>query len=218
VQPVSPVIRERQTADDSRLVDALRRGDEAAFASLVERYSPALRRLALDFVRSPAVAEEVVQETWLAVLKGIDRFEGRSSLKTWLFRILVNTAKTRGAREARTVPFSSLEVEGQEAAVPEDRFRGADDHWPGHWATPPRSLAEIPEERLLAQEVRSTIGGALETLPEGQRVVVTLRDVAGWSAEEVCDALAVSEVNQRVLLHRGRSKLRAELERYLEED
>jgi RNA polymerase sigma-70 factor, ECF subfamily len=218
VQPVSPVIRERQTADDSRLVDALRRGDEAAFASLVERYSPALRRLALDFVRSPAVAEEVVQETWLAVLKGIDRFEGRSSLKTWLFRILVNTAKTRGAREARTVPFSSLEVEGQEAAVPEDRFRGADDHWPGHWATPPRSLAEIPEERLLAKEVRSTIGGALETLPEGQRVVVTLRDVAGWSAEEVCDALAVSEVNQRVLLHRGRSKLRAELERYLEED
>jgi RNA polymerase sigma-70 factor (ECF subfamily) len=218
VSPSHPPITERPIADDSRLVDALRRGDEAAFASLVDRYTAPLRRLALDFVRTPAVADEVVQETWLGVLKGIDRFEGRSSLKTWLFRILVNTAKTRGAREARTVPFSALEPGGEEAAVPEHRFRGDDDQWAGHWATPPRAVADVPEERLLAAEVRARISSAMETLPDAQRAVVTLRDVAGWDSGEVCEALSVSEGNQRVLLHRGRSKLRAELERYLEDD
>jgi RNA polymerase sigma-70 factor (ECF subfamily) len=218
VSPSHPTITERPVADDSRLVDALRRGDEAAFASLVDRYTAPLRRLALDFVRTPAVADEVVQETWLGVLKGIDRFEGRSSLRTWLFRILVNTAKTRGAREARTVPFSALEPGGEEAVVPEDRFRGADDQWAGHWATPPRAVVDVPEERLLAAEVRARISSAMETLPDAQRAVVTLRDVAGWDSGEVCEALSVSEGNQRVLLHRGRSKLRAELERYLEDD
>jgi RNA polymerase sigma-70 factor, ECF subfamily len=205
-------------ADDAQLVAGLRRGDEALFSQVVGAYSNALLRLAQDFVRTRSVAEEVVQETWLAVLDGIDRFEGRSSFKTWLFRILVNKAKTRGVREARTVPFSSLAPEGDESAVPEDRFRAAGNEWPGHWLTPPRSLETVPEERLLAREARQRIAAALETLPDSQRIVVTLRDVAGWEPEEVCDVLGVSEGNQRVLLHRGRAKLRAAFEQYIEED
>jgi RNA polymerase sigma-70 factor (ECF subfamily) len=216
VQPVIP--RDAPAADDAAVVGALRRGDEAAFTDLVNAYSPGLLRLAQDFVRTRAVAEEVVQETWLAVLGGIDRFERRSSLKTWVYRILVNKAKTRGVRESRIVPFSALATGDDELAVPEERFRGADDQWPGHWASPPRSLDTVPEERLLAREARGRIAEALEALPESQRVVVTLRDVAGWDSGEVCDVLGLSEGNQRVLLHRGRAKLRAALERYLEED
>jgi RNA polymerase sigma-70 factor, ECF subfamily len=205
-------------ADDAVVVAALRSGDEAAFAELVGAYSNSLLRLAQDFVRTRSVAEEVVQETWLAVLNGIDRFEERASLKTWIFRILVNKAKTRGVREARTVPFSALAGDGDEPAVPEDRFRGPDDQWPDHWASPPRPLDTLPEQRLLSREARAQLVDGLETLPEAQRVVVTLRDVAGWDADEVCDALGLSEGNQRVLLHRGRSKLRAAFERYLEDD
>jgi RNA polymerase sigma-70 factor (ECF subfamily) len=216
VQPTVPGTAER--ADDAAIVDALRRGDEATFVEIVNAYSAGLLRLAQDFVRTRSVAEEVVQETWLAVLSGIDRFEGRSSLKTWIYRILVNKAKTRGVREARTVPFSALTPDGDERAVPEARFRGPDDQWPGHWASPPRSLDTVPEERLLAREARSRIEQALETLPESQRIVVTLRDVAGWDSDEVCETLGLSEGNQRVLLHRGRAKLRAAFERYLEED
>jgi RNA polymerase sigma-70 factor, ECF subfamily len=207
-----------QLTDDAVLVAGLRRGDEVAFTRVVTAYSTSLLRLAQDFVRTRSVAEEVVQETWLAVLDGIDRFEGRSSFKTWLFRILVNKAKTRGVREARTVPFSSLAPEGDEPAVPEERFRGPGNEWPGHWASPPRSLETVPEERLLAREVRQRIASGLAALPESQRVVVTLRDVAGWDAEEVCDVLGVSEGNQRVLLHRGRAKLRAAFEQYIEEE
>jgi RNA polymerase sigma-70 factor (ECF subfamily) len=203
--------------DDSRLVAALRRGDEDAFVALVGRYSAPLLRLALDFVRTRAVAEEVVQETWLAVLGGIDRFEGRSTLKTWLFRILVNKAKTRGVRESRTLPFSALAAEDDEPAVPEERFLRDDHHFAGHWASGPRSVEHVPEERLLSRETRARIAAALEDLPDAQRIVVTLRDVAGWDSDEVCEALGLSEGNQRVLLHRGRSKLRAALERYLEE-
>jgi RNA polymerase sigma-70 factor (ECF subfamily) len=203
--------------DDALVVAGIRRGDEAVFAHVVTTYSNQLLRLAQDFVRTRAVAEEVVQETWLAVLDGIDRFEGRSTFKTWLFRILVNKAKTRGVREARTIPFSSLAPEGDETAVPEDRFRGADNEWPGHWASPPRALDTVPDERLLAKELRQHISGALETLPESQRIVVTLRDVAGWDADEVCDVLGLSEGNQRVLLHRGRAR-RAAFEQYVEEE
>ena len=206
-----------ELAEDADVVAALRRGEEAAFTDLVNAYSSSLLRLAQDFVRTRAVAEEVVQETWLAVLDGIDRFEGRSSLKTWVYRILVNKAKTRGVREARTVPFSALAAEDDERTVPEERFRSSDAQWPGHWASPPRSLDTVPDERLLAREARRRIAEALETLPDGQRIVVTLRDVAGWDPDEVCDALGVSEGNQRVLLHRGRAKLRSAFERYLEE-
>jgi RNA polymerase sigma-70 factor (ECF subfamily) len=204
--------------DDAAVVAALRRGDERVFAELVNAYSSSLLRLAQDFVRTRAVAEEVVQETWLALLTGIDRFEGRSSLKTWLFRILVNKAKTRGAREARTVPFSSLVGDEGEPAVPGERFRGPDNQWAGHWASPPPATDAIPEQRLLAREARERILAALETLPDSQRLVVTLRDVAGLEADEVCDTLGLTEGNQRVLLHRGRAKLRLAYERYLEEE
>jgi RNA polymerase sigma-70 factor (ECF subfamily) len=202
--------------DEARLVDALRRREEQAFVELVDRYSASLLRLAQDFVRTRSIAEEVVQETWLAVLNGIDRFEGRSSLKTWLFRILVNKAKTRGIRESRTLPFSSLELADDEAAVPEDRFRGADNQWAGHWAAPPRPLASIPEDRLLSHELQSRLGRALQALPDVLRIVVTLRDLVGCDSQEVCELLDVSEGNQRVLLHRGRSKLRGALEAYVE--
>jgi RNA polymerase sigma-70 factor (ECF subfamily) len=197
--------------EDAPLLDALRAGDERAFAALVDKYGPSLLRLAQLYVSSRAVAEEVVQETWLAVLTGIERFEGRSSLKTWLFRILTNKAKTRGQREGRTLPFSSLASDGDEdqTAVAVERFaRG------GAWATPPRG---VPEERLLAGETRARVEQAISALPPNQRAVITLRDVEGLSAEEACNVLGISETNQRVLLHRARAKVRTALERYLED-
>jgi RNA polymerase sigma-70 factor (ECF subfamily) len=197
--------------DDAALLAALRAGDERAFEELLEKYGPSMLRIARLYVPSRAVAEEVVQETWLAVLTGIERFEGRSTLKTWLFRILTNKAKTRGQREGRTLPFSAFAADGDEAdtAVGVERF--ARD---GHWNSPPRGM---PEERLLAAEARRRIEAAIADLPPNQRAVVTLRDVEGLSAEEACNVLGVSETNQRVLLHRARSKVRAAFERYLEE-
>jgi RNA polymerase sigma-70 factor (ECF subfamily) len=197
--------------DERQLVAALRSGDEEAFRKLIEEYHPMFVRVAQAYVPSRAIAEDVAAETWLAVVQGIDRFEGRSSLKTWLFRILTNRAKTRGMRERRSLPFSALESEG---AVDPDRFRGPDEPFPGHWSAPP---AELPEAQLLGQETIDVIQRAIESLPETQRAVITLRDVEGWSAEDVCNALTLSETNQRVLLHRARSKVRAALEQYLEE-
>ena len=199
--------------DERQLVAALRSGDEAAFRDLIARYHAPFGRVAQMYVPSRALAEEVAQETWLAVLEGIDRFEGRSSLKTWLFRILTNRAKTRGMREGRSLPFSSLE--NDDAAVDVDRFRDPDEGWPGHWRAPPRAF---PEERLLAAETRDVIADAIERLPETQRTVITLRDIEGWSADEVCNALTLSETNQRVLLHRARSAVRAALEKYMDDD
>jgi RNA polymerase sigma-70 factor, ECF subfamily len=198
----------------------LRAGDEAAFRELLRRYGPSMLRVAMMYVSSRAVAEEVVQEAWLGVLKGLDRFEGRSSLKTWIFRILTNTAKTRGEREGRSLPFSSLagDDDGDEAPVDADRFLGARHRWAGHWASSPRSPRDVPEERLLADEARGRIAAAVETLPEGQRAVITLRDIDGFGAEEACEILGISEVNQRVLLHRARAKVRAALEEYLDEE
>ena len=173
-------------------------------------------RVAMMFVSSRAVAEEVVQEAWLGVLKGLDRFEGRSSLKTWIFRILTNTAKTRGEREGRSVPFSSLGGDaGDDAPVDADRFLGNGHRWAGHWASSPR---DVPEERLLAGEARKRIADAIEALPENQRAVITLRDVDGFDADEACEILGISEVNQRVLLHRARAKVRTALEQYLDEE
>jgi RNA polymerase sigma-70 factor, ECF subfamily len=204
--------------DEAQLVEALRRGDEAAFAALVERYHASLARLAATFVRSGAVAEEVVQETWLSVLRGIDRFEGRSSLKTWVFRILVNTAKTRAVREGRVVPFSSLadDAEPGGPAVDSDRFLGPHHpEWPGHWDAPPASWENVPESRLLGREALDLVARAIEELPDAQRQVITLRDVQGFPADEVCSLLELSEGNQRVLLHRARSRVRAVLEEYL---
>lgn len=199
------------TPEDARLVEGLRAGDEAAFVELVHMYGPAMLRVAQMYVSSRAVAEDVVQEAWLGVLKGIDRFEGRSSLKTWLFRIVANTAKTRGVREARSIPFSSFDDDsGREPAVDPSRFTRL-----GHWGIPPRAW---PEDRLLAQETFGVIEDAIERLPPSQRAVVTLRDIEGWSAEEVRNAFELSETNQRVLLHRGRAKVRRALEQYLSEE
>jgi RNA polymerase sigma-70 factor (ECF subfamily) len=197
---------------EASLIAGLRAGDEAAFRALIEMYHAMLVRVARMYVPTQAVAEEVAQETWLAVFEGIDRFEGRSSLKTWLFRVLTNRAKTRGIREGRSLPFSSLDAE--EPAVEPERFHGGDHNWPGHWAAPPRAF---PEERLLAAETRQVLERAVAKLPPTQRAVISLRDIEGWSADEVCNALTISETNQRVLLHRARSAVRAALERYLEE-
>jgi RNA polymerase sigma-70 factor (ECF subfamily) len=197
-------------ADERRLIQALRDGDASAFEQLVRMYNAMLLRVAQMYVSSRAVAEEVVQETWLAVLNGIDRFEGRSSLKTWIFRILTNIAKTRGVREGRSIPFSAL----AEPAVPPERFRPPDDPVePGAWAAPPKPL---PEEALLAAETLRVIETAIEALPPAQRAVISLRDIEGWSSDEVRNALELSETNQRVLLHRARSRVRRALEEYVE--
>jgi RNA polymerase sigma-70 factor (ECF subfamily) len=207
------------TGEDARLVEALRAGDEAAFRELVARHHASLVRLALVFVRSRAVAEEVAQETWLALLEGLERFEGRSSLKTWLFRILTNIAKTRAQRERRTVPFSALADESDEPAVDPGRFLDASHPiFPGHWASPPRNWEELPEERLLGKETLDQIREAIEALPPAQRSVIALRDVEGWTSDEVRSVLDISETNQRVLLHRARSKVRAALENYLDKE
>ena len=201
--------------EDARLVEGLRAGDEAAFATLMRTYGAGMLRVARMSVSSRSVAEEVVQEAWLGVLKGIDRFEGRSSLKTWLFRIVANTAKTRGVREARSVPFSSLGDGEDDASVAAERFLGDGERFPGHWAVPPASWAGVPEARLLATETMDVIRREIERLPPTQRAVLELRDVEGLSADEVCNALDLTETNGRVLLHRARAKVRAALEEYL---
>jgi len=203
--------------EDLRLIEALRSGNESAFVSLIDMYHSSMLRLAMIFVPSQAVAEEVVQETWMGVLNGLDRFEGRSSLKTWIFRILANRAKTRAQREGRSVPFSSLPEFTSELHEPE-RFQGPDQRWPGHWVSFPRSWDEIPEERILSQETMTRIQEAIDTLPLGQREVITLRDIEGCTSDEACNLLGVSEANQRVLLHRARCKVRRALERYFEEE
>jgi len=201
---------------DAEIVAALRCGEEAVFSDLVDTYSPGLLRMARLFVRDRAVAEEVVQDTWVGVLHGIDSFEGRSTLKTWIFRILMNIAKTRAVRDGRTLPFSALQDPGRvpEAAVDADRFLDPEHpRWPGHWAVKPEAW---PEDALLAAETRERLTEAIEGLPATQRTVISLRDIEGWSSEEVRNALGLSETNQRVLLHRARSKVRAALEDYLQ--
>ena len=200
---------------DEQILTALKRGDERAFRELVERHQSLMLRVARRYVRSAAVAEEVVQETWLGVLRGLDRFEGRASLKTWIFRILTNRALSRAEREGRTVPFSSF-ADDDEPAVDPDRFRPEGDQWPGGWKTFPPSWDGLPEERLIARETLALVGEAIAGLPERQHLVILMRDIEGWDAEEVCQALAISEANQRVLLHRARSKVRRSLEAYLE--
>jgi RNA polymerase sigma-70 factor (ECF subfamily) len=189
--------------DDAELVDRLRAGDEAAFTVLVRRYQARLLRVARSVVGSAAVAEEAVQDTWLGVVRGIDRFEGQSSLKTWLLRILVNRARSAGARERRT----EVPVADAETAVPADRFDAR-----GAWSMPPESWADAVDDRLLAADLARRIHTYLEELPAGQREVVILRDVEGLSGADVCAALGINDGHQRVLLHRGRAKVRAMLE------
>jgi RNA polymerase sigma-70 factor (ECF subfamily) len=198
------------TWDDRDLVASLRAGDEQAFAALIDGWSGSMLRMARLHVPSDSVAEEVVQDTWLAVLTGLDRFRGESSLRTWVYRILVNQAKTKGARERRTVPFASLSDE-EGPSVDPSRFQGAGDPHPGGWRRFPDAW---PEQSLLAREVHQVVARALEALPPRQRAVVALRDLDGHTAEEVSELLTITAGNQRVLLHRGRAVVRAHLERY----
>jgi RNA polymerase sigma-70 factor (ECF subfamily) len=203
--------RQHLATDDGALLAALRDGDERAFEILVKRYHGALIKIALMYVRDRAVAEEVVQEAWLAALEGIDRFEGRSSLKTWLFRIATNRAKTRGVREGRQVAISAL-AGSEEPEVPLDRFLPPDDpRRPLGWAAPPRAW---PEERLMSRETVQHVRDAIAKLPPAQQAVIGLRDVEGLSADEVARALDISAGNERVILHRARSRLRRDLEEY----
>jgi RNA polymerase sigma-70 factor (ECF subfamily) len=218
---VSPVGEDQRidaaAAEESELVAKLRAGDERAFTALVETHHRKMIAVARSYVKTQAVAEEVVQESWLAVLKGLDGFEGRSSLSTWILRILMNKAMTRGGREARSVPFSSLAADDQpEPAVEPVRFRPAGQPLAGNWSSFPTDWSTLPEEKLLGRETLEVVKRRIEGLPEAQRTVITMRDVAGCSAQEVCDVLEISAANQRVLLHRARSKVRAAIERHLD--
>ena len=202
---------------DLALVERLRAGDETAFMMLVEQHQAAMLRVAQMYVPSRAVAEEVVQEAWLGIVKGLDRFEGRSTLRTWMYRIVVNVAKTRGAREGRSVPFSALAGDEADPAIDAGWFQAASERNPGHWRTAPDDWRGVPEDRLVGHETLRHIGMAIDDLPPMQAEVLRLRDVLGWSSEEVRNALDLSETNQRVLLHRARSRVRRELDTYLSE-
>lgn len=192
----------RTPVSDDELLAGLRAGDEEAFVTLVQRHNRALFYVARSFVASDAVAEEVVQDTWMAVVRGLSKFENRCSIKTWLMRIAANRARSTGTGKSRVLTLSS-----SEAAIDPDRF---DKH--GHWITPPESFLEDTDDRVLAGLLSENIRSSLEDLPEGQRQVVTLRDVEGLTSKEVCQLLEITEANQRVLLHRGRSRLRQDLE------
>ena len=207
------VLEPPPAAEDAAVIAALRAGDEAAFTMLVERHHASMVRLATAYVPSYAVAEEVAQEAWLGVLNGLGRFEGRSSLKTWIFRILTNIAKTRGAREQRSQAFSSVfdDVGDDDGGVDLDRFARE-----GHWLLAPSGWGDSPEEKLEGAECQALIHETIETLAPQQREVIRLRDVLGWTSEEVCNALEISETNQRVLLHRARSRVRRALEEYFD--
>jgi RNA polymerase sigma-70 factor, ECF subfamily len=200
---------------DAVIVVRLRDRDESMFAALIDAWSPGLLRAARAYVADEHAAQDVVQETWLGVLRGIGGFEQRSSLRTWVYRILINRAKTRGARDARTVPATSLTLTTEDYGPTVDpaRFRGTDDPYPGHWRSSPPEWPS-PEDDAVAAETRARLAVALAGLPTRQRIVVTLRDVEGYTSDEVCELLSVSAANQRVLLHRGRAALRAALETY----
>ncbi|MEX0985685.1 MAG: sigma-70 family RNA polymerase sigma factor [Actinomycetota bacterium] len=201
---------------DLTLVTRLRAGDEAAFMELVDALGPSMRRVARMFVSSDAVADEVVQDAWLGVLQGLAKFEGRASLRTWIFRILVNIAKTRGQKEARSVPFASLAGDDLDQPTWDpSAFLGEDAGSPGHWSSLPFDWRGIPEERLEATETLGVIRRTLDMLPPMQAEVLRLRDVLGWSSEEIRNALDISETNQRVLLHRARAKVRTAIEEHL---
>lgn len=201
--------------DDDELVRRLRAGDALAFEMLVDRYHAGLLRVARTYVRTREAAEDVVQDTFLGIVKGIETFEGRSSVKTWMFRILVNRAQTRGARDGRSTPFSSLSDDGSPTVDP-DRFEKSG-RWAGTWTTPP-SHDTMPEAQSLADELGSRLRAAIDALPDAQRAVIELRDVQGLPSIEVCELLDLSEVNQRVLLHRARARVRTLLEDYVTDE
>jgi RNA polymerase sigma-70 factor (ECF subfamily) len=196
--------------DEVALVARLRDGDEQAFEALVSRNYATMIAVARTYVQSRAVAEEVVQEAWLGVLQSLERFEGRSSLKTWIIAIVVNKAKTRAVREGRTVPFAS--VYGDEPAVDPARFRRSGETYPGHWDSPPRRWSAPPDVVAADRETWREAMQAIAALPPAQQAVIRMRDLLGCSSEEVCSALDLSPANQRVILHRARSRVRAALE------
>ncbi len=203
--------------DEAMLVAALRAGDERAFARLVDQYAASMLRVARGYVPSREVAEDVVQETWIALLNGIAKFEGRSTLRTWLFAVLVNIAKNRGGRERRLSEGSPVSTK----TVDSHRFRPANDpEWPGHWKeeAEPSPFPDTPEGSVLGAEVVALAQREIDRLPERQRIVVTMRDVLGFDSDEVCELLDLTVGNQRVLLHRGRAVVRAALESYLQEE
>jgi RNA polymerase sigma-70 factor, ECF subfamily len=204
--------------DDSELLAALRAGDEAAFSRIVSEWSRPMLALARGFVSTEASAEEVVQETWLAVIKGLDRFEGRSALRTWVYRILVNTAKSRGVKEHRTLPWSSIAGEDAGPSLDPALFQTSGEAHPGSWRAAPAAWPDdvAVEGSVLAGEVRGELRTAVDALPERQRIVLTLRDILGYGSDEVCELLDISQANQRVLLHRARTAVRADLASYLE--
>jgi len=205
--------------DDPHFLELLRNGNEAAFVSLIERYSDVMLRLAMIYVTAWPVAEEVVQETWMSVFEHLDHFEGRSSLKTWLFHILTNCAKTVAQREGRSIPFSSysgMNTNDAEPTVEPDRLLPVEQSWAGKWASVKR--VAMPDERLLSQEKFLCLERAIEALPPNQREIIILRDIEGWTTDEICSTLGISEGNLRVLLHRARLKVRSALEKYIREE
>ncbi len=211
--------RETSVEDEAALVAALRAGNESAFRGVVLEHNAAMLRVAQQYVSSRAVAEEVVQETWLAVVKGVGCFEGRSSTKTWIFRILANIARSRGVREQRVLPVSSLdrvrrELTRSEMTAEVDRSHCGDHVFDGHWASAPKAQRKLPDEQLASQEATRAIEAAIALLPVNQQRVVWLRDVESWTADEVCEAFQLSDANQRVLLHRARTKVRTALEHH----
>jgi RNA polymerase sigma-70 factor (ECF subfamily) len=212
----APLKERTASAEEVELLARLRAGDERAFEALVERHYGTMLAVARTYVSSRAVAEEVVQEAWLGVLNGLDGFEGRSSLATWIMRIVANIGKTRGVREARSVPYASLAPDGEEAAVERKRFRGPGDAFPGHWRAYPANWNSLPEEVLHERDTLRMAMDAIAELPPAQRAVITMRDVQGCRPEEVCLVLELTDGNQRVLLHRARSRVRAALERHLD--
>lgn len=204
--------------DDAALVERLRHGDEATFVALIDAYQPSLMRFARTYVSDGATAAEVVQDTWIGLFESLERFEGRSSLKTWLFRILINCARTRVRKDARGIPFSSLFDPADDDGPPSapDQFI-AEGTKAGHWSSIPQRWDELPERRVLAAETRAHLAAAVDALPPAQREVIVLRDIEGLPPADVCNLLGVSDTNQRVLLHRARSRVRAALDAYLSE-
>lgn len=218
VQPIAEILApDGVGVEEPRLLERLRSGDEAAFEQLLRAYGPSMLRVARLYVRTQAVAEEVVQDTWLRVLQSLDRFEGRSTLRTWIFVILGNVARTRAEREGRSEPVASVEDGGGERAVPGSRFfPSTHPRWAGMWSTLVDSWDGAPHERILGAEGQAQLRKVVETLPPNYASVFTLRDIEGWPADEVCALLGLTPENQRVLLHRARTRIRAALEAYFE--
>ena len=204
--------------DELELLRRLRKGQETAFATLVDRYGGSMLRASLLYVHDRTLAEEIVQETWIDILRGLDRFEGGSSLRTWIFAILGNRARRYAGREGHTVPFSALESDAGTPSVGPEHFFEEDHRWAGCWTTQVDGRFGVPEERLLSTELHDVVRKALGRLPAGQHTVMALRDIEGWSAKEVCDFLGIEDENQRVLLHRARAHVRHAIRSYFRDE